>query len=134
MIRGLRGDQFPAGEWDDAGDGGVARMDEAASYDLYLSEREAETYGLDPLQTRGPSRSTPAAVRPTATDGCRTVHFMTNHLATIDRRKPDRVCKPCPRTSVNHVSDPDIPGRGVRAATRSKSNDVGQRPRWRRWG
>ena len=29
------------------------RMDEAASYDLYVREHEAGTYGTDPLQTRG---------------------------------------------------------------------------------
>ena len=47
------------------------------------------------------------AIRPTATDGCWTVHFLTDQLATVDLRKPAQVCKPCPRTPVNHLSGLD---------------------------
>ena len=33
-------------------------------------------------------RGETVAVRPTAVDGCWTVHFMTDHLTTIDLREP----------------------------------------------
>ena len=49
------------------------------------------------------------AFRPMTTDGCWTMHFMTDHLADVDLRQPAQMCKPCPRTSVNQVSGLDIP-------------------------
>ena len=36
----------------------------------------------------GATQPPPVAVRPTATDACWTVHFMTDQLATVDFRKP----------------------------------------------
>ena len=35
---------------------------------------------------------------------------MTDHLADVDLRQPAYMCKPCPRTSVNHVSGLDTHG------------------------
>ena len=75
---------------------------------LVGTARQARACGKPGLP--GPSLASLARLTPT--DGCWTLHFMTDHLADVDLRHPAYMCKPCPRTSVNHVSGLDTRGRG----------------------
>ncbi len=57
-------------------------------------------------------RGQPVAFRPTATDGCWAIRFLTDDLGTLDLRAPASMCKPCLPTPVNHLSGLDTRGEG----------------------